>query len=263
MRIQTIIATALRCEPYIHKTLVSLEESGYFGDGGPVPIRFVVGSLDASYLDVYRNNPGKYKIERINPGEPELALLNTLHGTQRCSFTHSLAMAERNIPQNIDAVLILEDDLRFSLGWWKRLVKISEDVVLNNRLNWVISLYAPFTTETKDAYETGKLWIRRSLKLYSFFGTQAVLYPKLIAIGFGLYLFEHSVKTFKRPIDHLLSEYLSNKDIPMFSTAPCLVQHIGRTSEGVSSTFHESRGFVEDVRPQVPNTPPEPESNHS
>jgi hypothetical protein len=117
VKIQTAIVTALRREIYIHDTLSALAGSGYSEDGGPLPIRIVVGSPEASYLDAYGSMSGKYTIERLDSGEAKRASYGDLRGTRKCSFTHTLAMAEHKIPPDVDAVLILEDDILFVKAW--------------------------------------------------------------------------------------------------------------------------------------------------
>ncbi len=78
---------------------------------------------------------------------------------------------------------------------------------------------------------------------YTFINTQAMYYPETIRVAFAEYLKKEGVESFRVHYDRLLNEYLRITGVPLFATTPCLFEHIGEVSTGLSVAFHRAGCF--------------------
>jgi hypothetical protein len=72
-------------------------------------------------------------------------------------------------------------------------------------------------------------------------------YPEEIRRDFAEYVKINGVNAYRRPYDLLLKDYLQTYEIPVFTTVPSLVQHIGEIGTGVGWKFHSARNFEKNL----------------
>jgi hypothetical protein len=239
------IATVFRENGYIHRTISSLEETGFFDDQNRLPLNLVVGSEDDAYLHPYKNDAAKFKIHVMSEEDADRFGLSKLGPMERAGLTHSLCLADKHTNQEASLLVVLEDDVRFAQGWIKRLHEAVISVSSTYGSNWVMCLYTALTDESAVAARQGKKWFPR--KYDWFFGTQGTTYPREIGRAFASEIMLKAVNPFLKPYDLLLSEFLRSREVPIVATAPCLVQHMGNVSQGVCGHFHQSKGFMESI----------------
>jgi hypothetical protein len=141
-------------------------------------------------------------------------------------------------------LLILEDDVVPAKGWEKRLYETMEQIESEYGEEYVLALYTTFT-ELPKSVVAGRYCTR--YPVLTFCGTQAMYYPEPIRIAFAEYLRREGVDSFRRPYDGLLQEYLRLTGIPLFVTTPCLFEHIGEVTTGLSWCFHRAGQFVKNL----------------
>lgn len=244
--IEYAVVTVSRPQGYVHQTIASLEETGFFGHPDNLPLRLVVGSPDSAYLERYRERADRFRVEEMSAEEARGFGLDRLYGSQRCALTHSRCLGDGRIDKKADLVMVMEDDIRFALGWFARLQLIIEDVMRSHPRGWALSLYTPNSDEPLVCYRRGEKWLRRNYD-FSFFGLQAMVYPRWIAAGFADFVMQNNVLKYVKPCDHLLIDFMKDRGLPILATAPSLVQHIGELSMGVSADFHQSNSFLDSV----------------
>ena len=235
-KINLAISTVWREENYLEETLVSLLSEYTINNAEPICL--VAGSPETVYLDQYRHLPG---ISIIDMGPNTWSWIKnniTLHRATwnyyRC-LTYPIAGTR--------GTLVLEDDIRFARGWCGRLNVTLTALEKMHGSDFVLALYAPWFSVLKGV-EDGSLYVEYPHN--RFFGTQGIYYPSKIRLGFSKFLKRHGVTANENHYDILLQQYLFQSDIPIFATAPCLIQHIGKTS-AIQTPWHESPDFVEDV----------------
>ena len=239
MRIGYGVVTINRPGGFIHPMLGSLDRSGFTGD-----LMLSCGTDDASHLAPYRT--GRYMIREMPRKEMEKFRFDAITRGARCSLGHYWCMRgllER--PENYAAVALFEDDVIFPTGWEKRLEAILGDVRTKLGDRWIMSLYLPDYC-VGWYYGKGDLWFEANKK--TFFGSQAILYPREIAEEFMSTTLLAFIDAGKRATDMAVAEFCSEKDIPLVVTTPCLVQHIGSISVGCNPDavhFHKA-GFYRD-----------------
>jgi hypothetical protein len=109
---------------------------------------------------------------------------------------------------------------------------------------YVLALHTWFTDISKPA---GNRYYN-AYPARAFGGTQAMCYPEPIRASFAEYLKSEGVEAFRTAYDYMLREYLMLTGIQCFATAPCLFQHIGTISTGLSLKFG-STGYFKKTSP--------------
>ena len=146
-------------------------------------------------------------------------------------FTISKLFSQ-SFPYITDAMLFLEDDIRFS----------SKFEAIIKRLNFkkstgFITLYSPYGEYSgktrKNLYE---------INPKDFYGSQAILFPKKII----KLLKENSekLKSFPAGYDHQWCDFLANEKYKILATNNSYVQHLGESSRIGSKEFHYSKKFI-------------------
>lgn len=237
------ISTVYREHGYVHKTLESLKETGFFENPSNLPLNLVVGSDDASYLQAYEGMPDKYKIHAMS--REQASVLAGLGGMQKAALNHGRCLSPEHVNADAELIAVIEDDVRFARGWTKRFDQAVEGVSSSYGNTWVMCMYTPLTDESAVAARESKRWFDR--KWDWFFGTQGTVYPKWVAAGFVEEINTFCVNPLVKPYDIALSEFLRRLKIPIVATAPCLVQHMGSVSQGVCGHFHQSKGFMDEI----------------
>jgi hypothetical protein len=196
-------------------------------------VRVIVGQTDCSYLNRYRSNP---QIEIIGGSTAEWAEFKNCRVHQRASWNYWRALTLGLQTPDADGLLVFEDDVLPAIKWKRRLCEVIGSIEKAHGIRYVLALY---TTLTVGHLPESK-YIRYPVNL--FFGTQGMYYPESVLEEFAGYLEEKGVRLCCAPYDLILQEYLSNLQIPLFATIPCLVQHVGEISTGLGD-FHQARHF--------------------
>lgn len=235
------ILTVPRKTDYIHQTIKSLETSGFFERPENLPLNIFVGCPDDQHLAPYFKDP-RFEIHRLTPEEE--VIWSRLELTRRATFAQSSTM-KRMLGHPWDELLIFEDDTSVALGWMDYLEKaISEVRKCGNR--WILSLYYLVDDTIKDTFKAGKRI--KSLQWQCFWGMQANIYPREIAAELYLFLIEHGVdKTTDMNGDGYVCRFAKEQNLPLFTSVPSLVQHIGYGSTGLTPYFHTARCFFDPV----------------
>jgi hypothetical protein len=225
------ISTVDRPKNYVHKLISHL--------GKNFPIRLIVGSPSYSYLERYRGNSN---VEIIGVDPTEWDRLKGCAVQYRASwnywrcFVYGVPSSRRK-----KGLLILEDDVIPAKGWEKRLYETIEQIEAEYGGEYVLSLYTYLKGLSRNALP-GRYCARYPAR--SFGGTQAMYYPEPIRVAFSEYLKNEGVNVYRMPYDWLLSEYLGLTGIPLFVTTPCLYQHVGGVTTGLSWAFHVAGRFA-------------------
>ncbi len=225
------ISTVSRPEDYIHKLIASLRKD--------IPICLVVGSPSYSYLELYSRN-SRIKIVKVDPAEWEFYKEFPVQYRASWNYWRCFEYGVRAAGERKNGLLILEDDVIPDKGWEERLAATIEQIEAEFGEEFVLSLY---TYHTKLAKPVANKYYAR-YPVYTFGGTQAVYYPESVRMAFSDYIKSEGVEIYRMPYDWLLSEYLRLTGIPLFVTTPCLFQHIGEITTGLSWGFHQAKHFV-------------------
>jgi hypothetical protein len=250
VRVATAVVTVPRLEGYIHQTIRSFEETGYFDCPEVHPLRLVVGALDASHLAPYRDRPDHFVIDELNHEDASRIGFQLLGVKPRCAFGHYRAMKGLlALEESWEAALICEDDIRFAKGWRKYLDRIVEEVKERFGNRWMVTMYRLdhcLQTGVSTQYRQGHKWLRLPAE-EQFWGAQAILYSREALAVFPDCLLKNCIRKFVQPNDITIGQFAALHGIPIIATAPSLVQHIGGKTTGQSEWFHQAECFMESV----------------
>jgi hypothetical protein len=227
------ISTIDRPGNYLHQLMPRMREG--------LPIRLIVGAPKYGYLERYRQNP-HVEIIGIEPGDWEVfkhcpVIHRALWNYWRC-FIWGIRPGGRK------GLVILEDDVIPAVGWEARLGEIIGQIESEYGDEYVLALHTWFTELPRPA--GGRYF--KSYPAGKFGGTQAMYYPEPIRAAFSQYLQNEGVESFRTAYDYLLREFLLRTGIPCFATTPCLFQHIGTISTGLSFKFASAGYFKRKCR---------------
>jgi len=231
--IDVAISTVNRPKNYLHTLMRLLRKD--------LAVRLVVGSPDYRYLDRYRKKKHIQVIE-IELAEWEMVknysvIHRALWNYWRCCM-YGVSSGPRR------GLLILEDDVIPARGWEEWLQKTVSQIEVEYGGEYILALHTWFTELPKPV--PGRYF--NPYPAHVFGGTQAVYYPESVRTGFADYLKTHGVDSFRTAYDYLLREYLMRTGIPCFASAPCLFQHVGTVSTGLSMKFAKAGFFRRDLR---------------
>lgn len=133
----------------------------------------------------------------------------------------------------------MEDDVLVTSNFAKKVRDAAVDVKKNFGEKWVLTLYTPHSKEPTTAMRSGKSWFLRGYE--GFYGAQGIVYPNRVRDEYIAYLADHTINL---PHDLAMPEAMKKLGIPILASAPCLVQHMGSVSQGVSGPFHRSESFI-------------------
>lgn len=156
----------------------------------------------------------------------------------RATWGHHRALHPWRTNDGAEGHLVMEDDITFTTKWIAKLQETVENIGKFYSKRWVLTLYTPQSKEPIDAFNAGRKWIIRRYDGY--YGAQAILYPARARDEYLSYLVDHTIQM---PHDLALPEAMKKLGIPILATAPCLVQHMGNVTNGVSGAFHRSESF--------------------
>lgn len=236
-KISYSITTGPRGEPYLDRTIESLEKSGFFENKENLPLRLVPHNLDSKYLDAYRKDK-RFYVEEISPREACERMWSQAGAPLRETWGHYRCLHPERAAIDANGVLVLEDDLKFGKEWLVKLQATANELASLYGRRWLLTLYSPGTREPIDASRTG---VRRVVRSYNgFYGSQAILYPLGVRDEYMAYIAGHPTD---KPHDLMLPEAMKALNIPLFTSAPCLVQHVELDSGEMKA--HHSDSFVE------------------
>ena len=141
----------------------------------------------------------------------------------------SLKTAIDNTNQDIEYILFLEDDVLFSSQFVSRL---QQEVELMDYTTGMITLYSP-----------GNTFCNRIIDPNSYYGTQAVLFPKHVVKSI-LKDAEFIWANFPALYDIRWSRYIGHIGLKILSTQQSYVQHLGIESRIHNNAPHQTSVFV-------------------
>lgn len=223
------IITVARNNNYLYRTIASL--------GPDIAVTMVIGSPDSAYIHRYRVDP-RINIIEVDDEWDEIKD-KTVHHRACWNYWRGLV---NGASQNLD-LLLFEDDVEFAIGWQKRFLttKSRIDDIYNN--DYLLALYTPYDF-VEDNFHNNDLFAVYPVDM--FYGCQGLFYTAATRAGFAQYLKSNGVDRYTIPYDLLLKQYLKDAGIPLLSTVPCLVQHIGETTTGLGD-FHQAGYFVHQI----------------
>jgi hypothetical protein len=256
MKISYSIVTYPRKERYLDQTVQSLSDTGFFNYPEHLPLRLIGGSPDSSHLSSYFSD-SRFIVDPMTEEEAREYHWHGSGGGLHAIKGHRRSFHPFRISPDASFLMVMEDDIVFTKGWIPRLETTLKEIVRNFSDRFILSLYTPGFSDAAnpmDAYRSGRLWVERTPE--RFYGVQAILYPLVIR---DMYLYETAPRPddarafgpgkemdrqYGRPHDLLLAAVMKSMKIPILSTAPCLVQHVGHSS-GANSPPHQSTTFLE------------------
>jgi len=234
------IITVPRKEPYLPNLIQSLRGTGFFDNPNNLPLRLVAGSPDCSYLLDFLD-PGLFIVDPMSFEEAKRLSWNVAGLALRATFGHRRCLHPSRVNPGSSYVMVMEDDIQFAKGWIPRFEKILEAAIKEHSDRFALSLYTPGSPSPLEAYRSGKNWINRVHE--QFYGVQAVLFPLTVRDEFMRLSTE---KPTFLPHDLSIGKVLKELGVPILSTAPCLVQHMGKVSSA-ECAWHDSKSFLEEI----------------
>ncbi len=263
--IQFAIITFPRTPQYLHRMINSLRETGFFDDAENLPLRLVCSAAwgaVSSELDEYRNNP-EFLVEEVAPEDVRTFQLED-EQKENAPAQRDLCLNHRRallgfLKSDADYVVVLEDDIRVARGWLPRLRETISEVQATHPSRWIMTLCVIQSEDPLWYAMRGKRWFYDTRLPY--YGTQAIVYPRMVAIEFEFVIHQQCVNRYKYAIDLLVGIWAFLNNCRIVATAPSLIQHIGEVSTGCSPTgAHKTKGFIEDLAKLAPllQAPPLP-----
>lgn len=236
MKISYTILTTPRKEPYLERTIKSLELTGFFQDPENLPLRLVTNTPESDYIDAYKKD-ARFYVEEMTRRELSERLWRAAGDALRETWGHYRCLDPDRANPDSTGIVVLEDDLQFSKDWIKSLREIVEGLHGINGRRLLLTLYSPNTREPLEAHQAGRKWVSRPYS--GFYGPQAIYYPLGVRDEYMAYLTGHPIDA---PHDLALGEVMKALRIPMFTSAPCLVQHMEVAPE--NGSVHRSESFI-------------------
>jgi len=250
VKLATALLSVPRPEGYVHQTIRSLGETGFFDRTENLPLRLVTGTKETDHLEPYRKDSVRFLIDPVSEDEAREIGLDALGVKPRCAFGHYRAMRHLLAAEDSwDVVLVCEDDVRFCRGWIDYLARIVEEIERELGFPWLLTLYRvshAWQRSMKEEVEKGARWFRVP-QLDEFWGTQAIVYSKGALRMMPEALLEGCIRRFVAPVDLTIGRRASERNVVKLASVPCLVQHMGDKTTGQSEWFHQADYFVDSV----------------
>lgn len=225
------ICTVPRRKGYIHKTIESLGNTGFFEAKELLPLRISVAHPDSTFLSRYEQR-NDMMIWRQSPEEAVKIGYDNLNVRQLSTWGHIRAMNMLlRTPSYFDYGAILEDDVVFSRGWIPYLYQILEKLIANSRNRWILSLFQ-FKPHIRKAFLAGKTYTE--IPIWMFNGAPCFIYPKKILPLLIEYMMENGIRNFRQVNDFSVRDFAVKNKIPVYASVPCLIQHMGDETTGQS-----------------------------
>lgn len=239
MKISYTILTTPRKEPYLQRTLASLDKAGFFQEPENLPLHLVAGSPEPEHLNPYRHD-SRFLIHDMTKDEAGRLIFEVAGVALRATWGHRRCLYPWRTNEGAEMVLVMEDDIQVTSQFAAKLRKVASDIRKTFGSRWVMTCYTPQSSQPLEAMKSGKNWIFCGYDGY--YGAQAVLYPIRARDEYMMHLVDHVLNL---PHDLALPVVLKTHGIPLLASAPCLVQHMGNVTQGVSDSYHRSQSFLE------------------
>lgn len=239
MKISYTILTTPRKEPYLQRTLASLDKSGFFEQRENLPLHLVAGSPEPEHLNPYRHDD-RFFVHDMTKDEAGRLIFDVAGVALRATWGHRRCLHPWRVNEGADTVLVMEDDIQVTSQFTTKLKATAVEIWKKFGARWVMTCYTPQSPAPLEAMKAGKKWIFRGHDGY--YGAQALLYPTRARDEYMMYLADHVLNL---PHDLALPVVLKTLGIPLLGSAPCLVQHMGSVTQGVSASYHRSESFIE------------------
>lgn len=231
-QLQLVIMTVDRPpHQYVHRTLASLFASDPLVHRLP-PVRLMVGTNDASYLDGYRHHR-RLQVRPLSDAEWEQVRGWTVHRRLNHNFHRCLTTDLGDAA----GVCVCEDDLKFRDGFVSALLAAVGEVG-QSHARYVLAAYAAYDLDREPAFARGEHYCSYG---HPFYGNQCVYYPRTVLAELAELVLEQGVRRYTEPAD-LLVKRLDERHQFLYATRRSLVQHIGEHSTGVGH-HHTSPTF--------------------
>lgn len=239
MIISYTILTTPRKEPYLERTISSLQKSGFFNERECLPLNLVAGSPEPEHLDRYRRDK-RFIVHDMTKDEADNLLFHVAGIALRATWGHRRCLHSWRTNEGAEAVCIMEDDVSVTSNFAKKVYETAIEVRKRFGIKWVLSLYTPHSRSPMEAMRAGKKWVFVGSDGY--YGAQGIVYPNRVRDEYIAYLADHTINL---PHDLAMPEVMKKLGIPILASAPCLVQHMGSITQGVSGPYHRSESFLE------------------
>ncbi|MCW3053740.1 MAG: hypothetical protein JWN14_2910, partial [Chthonomonadales bacterium] len=225
--IDLAMVTIQREDDYFHATLKSMQTNEH--------LDVFTGSPEAEYLGRYESDE-RLCIHKVDPQEWESLQELDIHRRAGWNYWRCLTTSS-----NRDrGIAIFEDDVLFGKGWRHRMEQVVHAAEKAHGDNFVLSLYCPYGLVAEEA-DRGKLICEYTTEIFA--GTQAMYYPAKLRCRFAAHLKAYGVDSYRVPHDLLLKDFLAAEGIPLLTTSPSLVQHVGYKTTGLGFC-HQSPFFL-------------------
>lgn len=239
MKISYSILTTPRKEPYLQGTIASLEKSKFFLHHSCLPLNLVAGSPEPEHLNPYRHD-SRFAVHDMSKEEADRHLFEHAGVALRATWGHRRCLHSWRANEGCEAVCVMEDDVYVTSDFADKVDAVIKEVRKNFGGKWVLTLYTPQSKAPLEAMNEGKKWLFRGH--VGFYGAQGIVYPNRVRDEYIAYLADHTINL---PHDLAMPEVMKKLGIPLLGSAPCLVQHMGNVSQGVSGPYHKSESFIE------------------
>jgi len=226
---KVVICTAPRKTDYIHKTLY------YTWKEAPTHL-FVASNHNTEYLDRYKNQPD-ITITKFPYNGPDSIVYNQME-------TYNTSLRDGYVDGD-DGVLIVEDDVRFAVGWKKRLEEIIADLKSKYGDNFFLTLFTnlTFCSQTNTPL-SGYFRVTKDNGGSIMFGSQGMYFTKKLRNDILKYFEIFSSTDIRRHQDIKIRDCVLENDIPFFVTIPCIVNHIGNDSTWSAKSIYTNTATV-------------------
>lgn len=211
-----VVCTSSRPINYIHQLFNTIREN--------INIHLFVSGKENGYLQKYISNPNVLITTR------PISSTNIIF---RQFINYKYCLSEGYIVGE-DGILIVEDDVKFALGWKKRLEEIISALKLKHEDNFALSLFTSTTICRNDNLPLCHYALFSNID--RFIGSQGMYYPNAVRKKI-LLQFNRINETNVTNYDTLLARILQDENIPLYVAIPCLIEHVGVKSTWSNNLF--------------------------
>lgn len=238
------VLTAKRPRNPLISTLRSLRASGFDSE-----VYTFAGSPDVDHL----NMAAEYgPLRTATPGKSFWKTVgwDKLSPVKRCAVAKAFMLdCLSRGRKSFDAALYFEDDVLFSRDWLVNVCLAVQDLIDKHGRKFILTLSRMgcwYPGEVKKAAATGKKWYR--VNPLTFKGTQAVIFGRDALPGLADSIVKNCIFKGLRRADEETGRFADRNGIPIYATAPCLVEHMSVPSiVAPDKVMRKSDLFVEET----------------
>ena len=228
-----VFLTCPRDPPYFAATLAS----ALLGDPLTIRLGSVAVAVDSADLACVESLSNHRRVRWVPRSDVENARASSFHLHRRACHNYWRALGLGD--PEARAVFVCEDDLTFRDGWLGMLLQSLSEIEANGLEKFLLAAYSPRQHE-EPALRRGQFY--GSYIAHGFYGTQAMVYPRLEVPPVRDLLWEHGVEVSEAPYD-LLIQRRAVAEQHLYTTRQSLVQHVGLRSTGLGGG-HTSPTFL-------------------